>query len=313
MVLGGAGFIGSNLVNLLCQNESNQILVYDNMSMGNKLGLKKRNVELIEADGTDTDRLAKAIRDFLPDRVYHLAANSDISAAAIDPSLDFKDTLGTTLSLIDALRGAPLQELIFASSSAVYGPVDGKIVESSPKQPQSAYGWMKFASEHFLEKAAKEGVFSRGLCVRFPNVTGQNQTHGVVHDLLRRLYSDRTRLNVLGDGTQDKPYVLAKDLVLIIEQLLAKDWYGWRAVNLAPKSSTTVREIVETIQRVTGLTPEITYGTSRSGWQGDVPQYSFDTALAEEILGTENIFKSSASAIEESVSGEWRELGGTVE
>jgi UDP-glucose 4-epimerase len=313
MILGGAGFIGSNLCKILDQDPSLQVLVLDNFSMGDMLPPNLAQVEARNLDCADAADLRGAIAEFQPDRIYHLAANSDISAAVLNPGLDFRNTLGTTLCLIEALYETPVKELVFASSSAVYGEVEGQIAENTPKRPTSAYGWMKLVSEHYLQDAQAKGLIERLLCVRFPNVTGENQTHGVVFDLARKLKNHPERLDVLGDGTQNKPYVLASDLVSAIQSLMAEDWGGFLDVNLAPPTNATVSQIVSTLIQVSGLNPAVHFGEARSGWAGDVPEYHFDTAKARKILDLPELFRPSLDAIKSSVELEWQKLKSSVD
>lgn len=305
LIFGGAGFIGSNLARALLTSGEEDLLICDNMSMGNNLGDIESKVKLDIGDMLSVDWLVKILRDFRPDRIYHLAANSDISASAINPILDVENTLLSSTNLASALRQHPVAELVFASSSAVYGELEGLIRENSPKRPVSAYGWMKLASEEVLLRVARETGASKYLCVRFPNVTGQNQTHGVVFDLVRKLRNNPLKLDVLGDGSQLKPYSIASELVQVILRIMNTDWSGQKTLNIGPKDRISVSEIVEILLQESGLRPEVSFADTRSGWSGDVPEYMFDCTEAEGLIG-ELGFMSSMQAVKNSVYLEWQ-------
>jgi UDP-glucose 4-epimerase len=309
LIFGGAGFIGSNLVRQLYENGTRDILVADNLSMGNKLEHLDLPILLNVGDMTSSAWVQGLVREFKPTSIYHLAANSDISASVLDPSLDIYNSLISTINLSYAIRNSPVQELVFSSSSAVFGNSSSVLTENSKKRPTSAYGWMKLSSELILKSLFEEGFVSKYLCVRFPNVTGELQTHGVVHDLVRKLTTNSKRLEVLGDGSQLKPYVYVTELVEAINSLIDAPWDGFMTVNLGPVDQTSVSEIVDALLDISGLSPDVVFGTSRSGWEGDVPEYKFDLSVAREILGKVP-FGSSADAIRRSITWELKKDNG---
>ena len=309
LIFGGAGFIGANLVRQLYEIGFRDILVADNLSMGNQLEGIGLPIHLNIGDMTSSVWVEELVRDFKPTRIYHLAANSDISASALDPSLDVNNTLISTINLAHAIRKNPISELVFSSSSAVFGDSSSALSESSKKSPASAYGWMKFSSELILESLFAEGFVSKYLCVRFPNVTGELQTHGVVHDLVKKLKNNSTRLEVLGDGSQLKPYVYVTELVQAINALIDAPWDGMKNVNLGPVDQASVSEIVDALLDISGLSPDVVFGTNRSGWDGDVPEYKFDLSVAREVLGRVP-FGSSADAIRRSITWELKKNNG---
>jgi UDP-glucose 4-epimerase len=303
IIFGGAGFVGTNLAKALLEAGESELLIFDNLSMGNKLAAAGLVVETVAEDMTDFASVLKVLKSFRPERVFHLAANSDISASAINPSLDVENTLLTSVNLAAAIRQSPVRELVFSSSSAIFGESSVALSEESPKRPVSAYGWMKLASEVILQSLALDNIVSKYLCVRFPNVTGAFQTHGVVHDLVRKLRLSPDYLEVLGDGSQLKPYALVSDLVLDIIRLIESDFSGPLSVNIGPDDQTTVSQIVNELVRESGLRPKVSFGESRAGWKGDVPEYMFDYSTAEKILGKLS-FRKSLDAIRESVRWE---------
>lgn len=309
LVFGGAGFVGSNLVRQLNENGAEDILVADNLSMGNQLEHFGVPVNLRIGDMTSSVWVENLVREFKPTIIYHLVANSDISASSLNPTLDINNTLISTVNLAQAVRLNPVKELVFSSSSAVFGDSSTVLSESSARTPVSAYGWMKFSSEIILQSLFEEGFVSRYLCVRFSNVTGELQTHGVVHDLVKKLTQDPMKLEVLGDGSQLKPYVYVSELVEAISSLVDASWNGMKTVNLGPIDQTSVSEIVDALLEISGLSPNVVFGKSRSGWEGDIPEYKFDLSAAREILGRVP-FGSSSDAIRRSIEWELKQANG---
>jgi len=303
-ILGGAGFIGTNLAILLTQS-GHKVSIIDNLSLGNQIEKAGLNLKVEIGDISNPTVLMNFLETNAPQRVYHLAANSDIKNSAQDSNLDLNNTLLTTSSLVSCAQKMKIDELVFASSSAVYGESINALNEQSPKRPISPYGWMKLASENLLLQSADSGHIAKLLIARFPNITGHWQTHGVVFDFINQLKQDRDFLNVLGDGFQDKPYILASDLVSILELLINQGWSGTRTFNISPSSSTNVRKIVDLICKITDVSPQVNFGDTKGGWAGDVPSYRLDTALLQKEIPSLS-FRSSDEAITEAIEWLWR-------
>ncbi len=302
-ILGGAGFIGTNLAILLSQ-EGHEISVIDNLSLGNQIEQAGLDIDVQFGDISNQSTLINFLKEHSPQRVYHLAANSDIKNSALSSDLDLKDTFLTTSSLAACAKELKIDELIFASSSAIYGESLTTVSEDAPKRPISPYGWMKLASEELLRQSVDSGDIRKLLVARFPNVTGHWQTHGVVFDFLNQLRIDKTSLKVLGDGYQNKPYILASDLVSILEILISQDWEGTKIVNVSPDSSTDVRTIVELICEICKLAPQVHYGNSKGGWAGDVPSYRLDTGFLYKHIKDLKL-RSSDEALSEAIHWLW--------
>lgn len=302
LIFGGAGFVGANLVEKLLKDPQNAVHVFDNLSMGNHIPQDSKT-EITVQDALDFASVEDCLSRFNPDRIYHLIANSDISASALNPELDLAHTYETTLNIVEAAKKSTAKEFVFASSSAVYGFVDGVTSENTLKRPESSYGWMKWASEAAVQQLSRNQQFTKILCVRFPNVTGRHQTHGVVYDLVRKLKNDNSVLQVLGDGSQKKPYGSVVELVDTINRLLDANWTGYQDFNIGPSDQITVRQIVDIIIETSKLNPKVEYQETRAGWVGDVPEYMFDTGKARDLVG--KTFSSSESAVIQSVKYEW--------
>jgi len=231
----------------------------------------------VEADLLDDDRLRREMAGHR--LVFHLAANSDIGRGARETGLDLRIGTLATHRVLEAMRLNGAGEIVFASSSAVYG--DRPRVVPTPEGygplfPISLYGASKLACEGLLSAFCH--LFGmRAWIFRFANIIGINGTHGAAFDFTMRLKKDPSRLTVLGDGRQAKPYLHVSDCV-------AGMWFGYthareeiNCFNLAVDGATTVREIAETVLREAGLegTP-IEYTGGERGWRGDVPQVRLD-------------------------------------
>ncbi len=176
-----------------------------------------------------------------------------------------------------------MQQLVFASSSAIFGVSDQPLAETSdvPPAPVSWYGKAKLASEFVLESLSATVPSLSILVVRFPNVVGPLATHGVVFDFVRKLRRDPSQLDVLGDGNQTKPYVHVAELIDGIQYFGTRREPGITRVNIGPPDLVDVKGIVVGGVCRAGVSPKVSYGDSPFGWVGDVPRYAFDTSLMQ--------------------------------
>jgi UDP-glucose 4-epimerase len=295
LVLGGAGFIGSGLCELLL-NRGERVHVFDNLTMGNNLEKILDSKYLTIGDIRDASKFREFLSSVRPERIFHLIANSDIRSSVLDPTADYENTFLSTCNLVNAISQSNMKpEVIFASSSAIYGDSVTKISEESTMRPISTYGYMKLASEILLKSYFEFGHFRRLLVVRFPNVVGERLTHGVIHDLIRQLERSPSELSVLGNGLQEKPYILQKTLNSIILQILDITSEPFLEINISPKDEITVRRIVEIICEEMRLIPRISFEEKLEGWKGDVPRYSFNTQKLTNIIKDFQIESSEES------------------
>ncbi len=283
LVTGAAGFIGSHLVDILL-GRGYSVIGVDNLSRGTRANLSAaagRDFRLVVADlgdqaGVATVQSAASGRKI--DVVWHMAANSDIPAGVADPRIDLKDTFETTFNTLEIARRLGIGKFAFASTSAIYGMIDGPIAEDSgPLLPISNYGAFKLASEAIISAAVEAGL-AQALIFRFPNVVGTRATHGVIYDLLHKLRKSTDELEVLGDGNQQKPYLHVAELLdamLYIHDRAAKKI---EVYNIGPEDQgTTVRAIAEGVLAVTGIPAKIRYTGGDRGWVGDVPRFEYST------------------------------------
>lgn len=291
LVTGVAGFVGTNLAaSLLGRGE--RVVGFDNFCRGsesNLIGLREHEhftFRQLDLDRIDAyrDALERAHRVDPVTEVWHMAANSDIPAGITDAGVDLRDTFMTTFNTLSLMREFGIPMLAFASSSAIYGDLGERplVEDVGPLFPISNYGAMKLASEAAIS-AALESYLERAMIFRFPNVIGVPATHGVILDFIRKLASTPGRLEVLGDGTQQKGYLHVEELIDAMLHVRAHDASRLGYYNIgAADNGVTVRFIAETVRDTVSPGAEIGYGTGNRGWVGDVPKfvYSIDKLLA---------------------------------
>ena len=307
-VIGGAGFIGSNLIGSLLQKTGGEVLAYDNFSSGTHWHLSpyvgNPRLKVSEADILDNDRLMTALQGC--DLLYHLASNPDISLAATEPAVDFDRGTLLTHRVLEAARKSGVKLIIYASGSGVFGDDAAREFDEegfSPK-PTSTYAASKIAGEALL--SAYCHMFGmNGLTFRFANVVGPNQTHGVGYDFIRKLKANPRRLEVLGNGTQSKSYIYVDDVLAGLTMFLGGNIREKRAYdyfNLCTGDYITVKEIAQLVIKELQLTDvDVAYGTSSKGWSGDVPIIRFSSEKIRR-LGWKNNYTSHV-AMQKSVAG----------
>lgn len=280
LVAGGAGFIGSHLIDALLA-EGNDVVCVDNFFIGTKENIAhlKNNAhfKFYEQDLTDLDKVLEIFKKEQVEYVFHLAANSDIQASAQSPMIEYKNTYSTTFILLECMRQCGVKKLFFASTSAVYGEQMGAEVseEAVALKPISYYGGAKLGSEGIISSFAYMNDMSV-LVFRFPNVIGPRLTHGVIYDFVKRLKEDPSHLKILGDGRQSKPYIYVLDLVNAIMHF--KDApKGVTLYNVGVETQTSVTQIAEIVCEKMGLSGiPFEYTGGRGGWKGDVPVFAYN-------------------------------------
>jgi len=289
MVVGGAGFIGSHLCDALLADGCRVICV-DNFSLGTKDNirhlLEREKFLLYEADAADKQALNGIFEKEHPEIVYHLAANSDIQASAVNPDVEYRNTYTTTYNVLYCMREYGVKRLFFASTSAVYGDKrDVLLDENTPDlSPISYYGAAKLGSEALISAFTYMNDM-RSLVFRFPNVIGPRLTHGVIFDFIRKLQRDGSQLEILGDGRQTKPYIYVADLVDAIVRFSLSDdkrtadmpkATGESIYNLGVDGETSVTRIADILCEEMGLKGvQYHYTGGEGGWKGDVPRFRY--------------------------------------
>ena len=278
LVIGGAGFIGSHLVDLLV--ERGPVRVYDNLSVGKPdfiaAHLATGRAELVRADALDLAALTDAMRG--QDVAFHLAANPEARWGLERTRLDLEQGTIATYNALEAARLAGVGKFVFSSSGTVYGAALGACAEGDLGcLPISLYGASKFAGEAMLS-AFVECFGLEGFICRFGNVVGDRGTHGAILDFCRKLKAHPDTLDVLGDGRQAKPYLHVTDCASGLLFVLDKARGERPAIfNLAPPDTTSVKRIAELcVAASPNPSARIEYGTSSQGWPGDVPRSVLD-------------------------------------
>ncbi len=278
VVVGGAGFIGGHLVGRLMERDDvERVTVFDNFSSGRRWHLEASATDprlaVVEGEADDIAALSHAMAGATT--VVHLASNPDIARAMTDPTIDFDQGTALTHAVVEGARRAGVGLVLYASGSGVYGDRGESEAheDDGPLEPVSTYGASKLAGEALIASYAH--MFGlRGRAFRFGNVVGPRQTHGVGFDFVRKLLTDPTRLEILGDGTQSKSYVHVDD---VLDAVLLVGEHGsepFAVHNVATGDYVTVTEIAGLAIECVGLDPsevELVYSGGDRGWKGDVP------------------------------------------
>lgn len=272
LVTGGAGFIGSHLVDALVENHD--VVVLDDLSGGSLSNIQNhidnKKITFIKGSIVSERDVRKALEGVTT--VFHFAARADVRTSVTDPMLDFKVNVIGSMTLLEELRRQDISRIIFASSGGtVYG--DSKVFptpENTPFAPISNYGAAKCAFEMYLSSYAELYGMS-AVSMRLANIIGPRLTHGAIFDFYTKLKQDSTKLEVLGTGKQEKAYMYISDTVEAAVLLANRMRKGHLPFNVSSGERLAVSRITELVCRGLGV-PEakIHYTGSKRGWAGDV-------------------------------------------
>ena len=274
LVTGGAGFIGSHLADMLV-DESIRVRIIDNLSSGKLENLVQyRNdsrVEIMIGDLKRFEDVLKAVEGV--DTVFHFAANPEVRVSTTNPEIHFNENIVATFNLLEAMRKRDVKELVFASSSSVYGePEKIPVDEMAPVRPVSVYGASKAACENLIYAYSRlYGI--RAVILRYANVVGPRLRHGVIWDLINKLRKNPSELEILGDGMQVRSYIYIDDAVEATIIAWRKTNNSFEVYNVASEDWITVNEVVDEVIKAMGLSSvrkiykPILHGI---GWLGDV-------------------------------------------
>ncbi|HZF02462.1 MAG TPA: NAD-dependent epimerase/dehydratase family protein [Methylomirabilota bacterium] len=288
LVTGGAGFIGSHLIDLLlADSATKEVRVLDNFSSGRREHLQQhKNNSRLKIIKLDLLNLKKALPHFKGvGQVFHLAANPDARWGIENTRLDLEQETIVTYNVLEAMRRNSVPQIIISSSGTVYGDVGTIPTHENfgPALPISLYGSGKVAAEALISAfCATFGLC--GIILRFGNIVGERTTHGAIYDFIRRLAKNSAELQVFGNGAQSKPYIYVRDLVGAIVfggKKCAELGAGkFDVFNVAPDGGTSVRFIAEELIAQLGFKgrTKIIYGTTAGGWPGDVPHSRMDAS-----------------------------------
>lgn len=276
-ITGGAGFIGSHIVDKLCENHVD-VVVFDNLSAGRTENLKKwlntPKFKFVLGDLLSSEEIWKSLDDC--ETVFHMAANPEVRISSEDPKVHYEQNVLATFNLLEAIRKVgDVKTLVFASTSAVYG--DAMEIptseEYSPLKPISVYGASKLASEALITSYAYTYGF-RTVIYRLANIVGSRAQHGVIYDFIRKLRKNTGKLEILGDGTQTKSYLHVQDCVEAILMGINPTSEKVEIFNVGSEDQITVKEIADIVcekMRLSNVNYVFTGGVDGGrGWKGDV-------------------------------------------
>jgi UDP-glucose 4-epimerase len=289
LVTGGAGFIGSNLVDALLER-GDEVTVVDDLSTGRMTNLEpglSNGAELVEMDIRDRDGLVGLANEKRPEAIFHLAAQIDVRKSLADPFFDAGVNVGGTANVLEAARASECGRLVSISTGgAIYGEGEGQqlpLPESAPIAPMSAYGQSKFAAEGYVSLYQRLYGLS-GVSLRLGNVYGPRQDPlgeaGVIA-IFCGLLKEGGRPTVFGDGKQTRDYIYVGDVVSAALAAAESDATG--AINIGTGKETDVLELIESLKSLSGkesFDPE--FAPERTG---EVQRITIDASRAEQELG----------------------------
>jgi UDP-glucose 4-epimerase len=285
LVTGGAGFIGSNLVDRLLA-DGHSVVVYDNFSTGQERFLENATshdaCEIVRGDILDLPTLTEAM--YRVDTVYHLSANADVRFGTHHPERDLQQNTVGTFNVLEAMRANNVKRMAFSSTGSIYGePEVHPTPEDAPFPVQtSLYGASKLAGEGMISAYA-EGYGVQAYIFRFVSILGERYTHGHVFDFYQKLKNDPTRLHILGDGKQRKSYLYIQDCINAIFTVMDKARDAVNIYNLGTDTYCQVTDSAGWICEALGVSPEFTFEGGERGWIGDSPFIFLDTAKVRSL------------------------------
>jgi UDP-glucose 4-epimerase len=312
IVTGGAGFIGSTLVDRLLA-DGHTVVAFDNFSTGQERFLEdalgRRAFSLVRGDTLDARALTAAMHG--ADMVFHLAANADVRFGTEHPGRDLEQNTIATFNVLEAMRAQGVRRIAFASTGSIYG--EAEVIptpETAPFPVQtSLYGASKLAGEGLIQ-AYCEGFGFRGWIFRFVSILGERYTHGHVFDFCRRLAADPTRLPVLGNGRQRKSYLYVHDCIDAMLFALERAGDSVNIFNLGTDEFCELNDSIQWITERLGVSPRLEYSGGDRGWIGDNPFIFLDTAriralgwtprltIREAVLRTVDYLQANPAVLE---------------
>ncbi len=279
-VTGGAGFIGSKLVDRLLA-AGHRVTAYDNFSTGQRPfladALKRPKFALVEGDLLDKAALTRAVAGH--DFVFHLAANADVRFGTDHPDRDLQQNTIATFNVLEAMRAGGVKRIGFSSTGSVYGEADVFPTPETAAFPiqTSLYAASKVAGEGLISAYA-HGFGFQAYIFRFVSILGERYTHGHVFDFYAKLLANPHSIEVLGDGKQRKSYLYVQDCIDAIFTVVQKATEPVNVVNLGADEYCQVDNSLGWICARLGLSPKVNHTGGKRGWIGDSPFIFLDTA-----------------------------------
>ncbi len=275
LVTGGAGFIGSHIVDRLAGECA--VTALDNLSTGKEENLPEGAI-FVKGDLRDAGLVKKTIKDADIDVVFHIGANASVPHSTEDPRYDFETNALGTFNVIEACQDSNVEKIVYASTAAVYGePIRTPIDEGHPLQPISPYGASKLAGERY-GFAFKETYGIDFAAIRIFNTYGPRQPRYVMYDFIHKLRRDPSLLEVLGTGEQIRDYCYVSDMA---DAFVLVAGHGRGVYNAAGGSPTSIKELAELMVSIISPEAEIRYGGKT--WAGDVNTLYADITRIREL------------------------------
>ena len=289
LITGGCGFIGTNLVKNILEEDGHTIRILDNLSVGTRQDLERvcslKEIEFIEGDILDASQMVAAAKDI--DVIVHLAANTGVAPSVEDPRGDCLTNVIGTLNCLEAARSNQVKRFVFASSGAPVGECEPPIHENIVPRPVSPYGASKLAGEGYCSAFFRSfGIET--VALRFGNVYGEYSARkeSVVAKFIKCLMNNRP-LEIYGDGSQTRDFIYIQDLVHAVRRAAVADGVGGEIFQIATHTEKTVKELAHIIveqykKERAGGDIVVNYSEKRVG---DVQRNFSDTSKARKILG----------------------------
>jgi UDP-glucose 4-epimerase len=312
LVTGGAGFIGSHIVDALLRH-TDDVIALDNLSSGKidnlSEAISRKSFKFVTGDLKKFSSLSEMLTDV--SLVYHFAANPEVRVGAVEPSVHYEENLLTTFKLLEAMRtSGEAKTIVFASTSTVYGEATQLPTPENygPMLPISTYGASKLGCESLISSYTyTHGM--RGLILRLGNCVGSRSRHGILWDFIQKLRTNPNELEILGDGTQTKSYVHITDclnaIFLSAESFLQSD-KRVELYNLSSPDQVSVKRIAEIVVEELGLSGvkmKLTGGVDGGrGWFGDVKVMHLSVAKLMKLgwqpkLNSEGAIRAAAKEL----------------
>lgn len=274
VVTGGAGFIGSHLVDTLVA-QGNEVLVIDSLCAGSRKTIE-RHIESNNVRFLQEDLLGNGWQDKIAgaDRLFHLAADPDVRQSAVNPDPTMQNNVMATYRVLEAMRLHEVPELVFTSTSTVYG--DATIIPTpedyTPLEPISVYGASKLACESLIS-AYCHSFNMKAWNFRFANIIGERSGHGVITDFIRKLRENPAELEILGDGKQAKSYLEIHECIAALLYATGKARGTVNTFNIGSEDWIDVKTIAEIVTEEMNLPDtRFRFTGGERGWVGDVPR-----------------------------------------